>query len=176
MYTYVLLRNSLVVAHCCLTRDSNSAGVTGRPEANSFSPSTNLTSQNLKKHNRELMIKNYHFGLKSKPKAQNLQHAKKVMSDSAGVVDFAFGLVNTALNLPNGQVNFFGKFKLQKGGNQSCWSKRVLELIEMTCGLVHASYSLPKWQAVKLTFFAPWPATWNPNLLWSYLVQGEGGN
>ena len=120
MYTYVLLRNSLVVAHCCLTRDSNSAGVTGRPEANSFSPSTNLTSQNLKKHNRELMIKNYHFGLKSKLKAQNLQRAKKVMSDSAGVVDFAFGLVNTALNLPNGQVNFFGKFKLQKGGNQSC--------------------------------------------------------
>ena len=25
----------------------------------------------------------------------------------------------------------------------------------MTYGLVHASYSLPKWQAVKLTFFAP---------------------
>ena len=25
----------------------------------------------------------------------------------------------------------------------------------MTCGLVHAGYSLPKWQAVKLTFFAP---------------------
>ena len=29
-------------------------------------------------------------------------------------------------------------------------------LVEMTFGLVHASYSLPKWQAVKLTFFAPW--------------------
>ena len=28
-------------------------------------------------------------------------------------------------------------------------------LVEMTCGLVHASYSLPEWQAVKLTFFAP---------------------
>ena len=28
-------------------------------------------------------------------------------------------------------------------------------LIEMTFGLVHASYSLPEWQAVKLTFFAP---------------------
>ena len=26
----------------------------------------------------------------------------------------------------------------------------------MTCGLVRTSYSLPKWQAVKLTFFAPW--------------------
>ena len=25
----------------------------------------------------------------------------------------------------------------------------------MTCGLVHASYSLPEWQALKLTFFAP---------------------
>ena len=33
--------------------------------------------------------------------------------------------------------------------------KRVLGLVEMTCGLVHASYSLPEWQAVKLTFFAP---------------------
>ena len=26
----------------------------------------------------------------------------------------------------------------------------------MTCGLVHATYSLPEWQAVKLTFFALW--------------------
>ena len=25
----------------------------------------------------------------------------------------------------------------------------------MTLGLVHASYSLPNWQAVKLAFFAP---------------------
>ena len=29
----------------------------------------------------------------------------------------------------------------------------------MTLGLVHVIYSLPKWQAVKLTFFAPCPAT-----------------
>lgn len=73
MYTYVLLRNSLVVAHCCLTRDSNSVGVTGRPEASSFSPSTNLTSQNLKKHDRELMIKNHHFGLKSNLRLPEIQ-------------------------------------------------------------------------------------------------------
>ena len=26
----------------------------------------------------------------------------------------------------------------------------------MTCGPVHASYSLPEWQTVKLTFFTPW--------------------
>ena len=26
----------------------------------------------------------------------------------------------------------------------------------MTCGLVHASYRLPEWQAVKLSFLTPW--------------------
>ena len=79
------------------------------------------------------------------------------MSDSPGRVDFAIGLVIFVLNLPDGQVLvFFWKFKLQKDCNQSCQSKRILGLVEMTCGLVHASYSLPEWQAVKLTFFAPW--------------------
>ena len=28
--------------------------------------------------------------------------------------------------------------------------------IEITCGLLHASYSFPEWQAIKPTFFAPW--------------------
>ena len=49
-----------------------------------------------------------------------MQHAKKVVSDSPGLVDFAIGLVIFVLNLPNGQVPFFGKFKLQKDCNQSC--------------------------------------------------------
>ena len=48
------------------------------------------------------------------------QRVKKVVSDSPGLVDFALRLVNTVLNLLDGQVNFFGKFKLQKDGNQSC--------------------------------------------------------
>ena len=26
----------------------------------------------------------------------------------------------------------------------------------MMCGLVNVSFSLPEWQAVKMTFFAPW--------------------
>ena len=71
------------------------------------------------------------------------QHAKKVVSNSLGLMDFAFGLVNTVLNLPDREVNFLGKFKLQKDGNQSCQSKRVLGLVEMTCGLVYASYTCP---------------------------------
>ena len=83
------------------------------------------------------------------------QRAKKVVSDSPEQVDFAIGLVIFVLNFPDGQVLFFGKFKLQKDCNQSCQSKRVLGLVEMTCGLVHTSYSLPEWQSLKLTFFAP---------------------
>ena len=42
------------------------------------------------------------------------QRAKKVVSDSPGLVDFAIGLVNSVLNLADGQVKFFEEFKLQK--------------------------------------------------------------
>ena len=84
------------------------------------------------------------------------QRAKKIVSDSLGLVDFATGLVFFFLTCPTGKCCFLGKFKLQKDCYQSCQSKRVLGLVEMTCGLVHAIYSLPEWQAVKLTFFAPW--------------------
>ena len=41
------------------------------------------------------------------------QHAKKVVSNSPGLVEFAIGLVNFVLNLPGGQVEFFEEFKLQ---------------------------------------------------------------
>ena len=40
--------------------------------------------------------------------------AKKVVSDSPGLVDFAIGLVNSVLNLPNRQVMVFEEFKLKK--------------------------------------------------------------
>ena len=43
-----------------------------------------------------------------------VQHAKKVVSDSLGLVDFAYGLVNSVFNLPNGQVMFFEEFEWQK--------------------------------------------------------------
>ena len=47
--------------------------------------------------------------------------AKKIVSDGLGLVDFAIGLVNFVLNLPDGPVLFFlGKFKLQKDCNQYC--------------------------------------------------------
>ena len=65
-----------------------------------------------------------------------------MVSDSLGLVDFAIGLVNSVLHLPDGQVSFLGEFKLSILLVNFFWS-------------VHARYSLPKWQAVKLTFFAP---------------------
>ena len=54
------------------------------------------------------------------PPPKKKQHAKKFVSDGPGQVDFAIRLVVFVLNLPNGQVLFFWKFKLQKDCNQSC--------------------------------------------------------
>ena len=39
------------------------------------------------------------------------QRAKKVVSDSPGLVDFAIGLVNSIFNLPDGQVMFYEEFE-----------------------------------------------------------------
>ena len=41
----------------------------------------------------------------------HLQCAKKVESDSLGLLDFAIRLVNPVFHLPDGQVMFFEEFK-----------------------------------------------------------------
>ena len=66
-------------------------------------------------------------------------------------MDFAIGLVNSVLYLP---VKL--KFKLQKNGGINLLNKTFLGLVEMMFGLVNVSFSLPEWQAVKMTLFAPW--------------------
>ena len=43
------------------------------------------------------------------------QHAKKVMSDSPGRVDFAIGLVIFVLNLPDRQVFFSWEIQITEG-------------------------------------------------------------
>ena len=43
-----------------------------------------------------------------------VQRAKKVVSDSLGLMYVAYGLVNSVFNLPNGQVMFFEEFEWQK--------------------------------------------------------------
>lgn len=58
------------------------------------------------------------------------------MSDSLGLVDFAFGLMNSVLDLPNGQVKIFKKFKVKKNSNlQSGSSKFFLEHFKMASEL-----------------------------------------
>ena len=52
------------------------------------------------------------------------------MSSSPGLVDFAIGPANSALNLLNGQVMFLGEFKLQKNCIQSCSTKKKLRLVK----------------------------------------------
>ena len=63
-------------------------------------------------------------GIKPDPPTENEtlleQRAKKVVFDSPRLVDFAIRLVNSVLNLPEGRVKFFRKFKLQKNCNQCC--------------------------------------------------------
>ena len=58
-------------------------------------------------------LTSFFTGLKIKAKQKsyfwtsNKQQAKKVVSHSAGLVDFAIRLVNSVFNLPDGQVIFF---------------------------------------------------------------------
>ena len=47
------------------------------------------------------------YPLKRIPMVSFRKHAKKVLSNSLGLVDFALGLVNFVLSLPDGQVKFF---------------------------------------------------------------------
>ena len=84
-----------------------------------------------------------------------MQRAKKVVFDSPGLVNFAIALVSSVINLPDRQVKVFEEFELQKYSQINLLIKTFLGLVEMMFGLVNVSFSLPEWQAVKMTFFAP---------------------
>lgn len=77
------------------------------------------------------------------------------MSDSPGPVEFAIRLVNSALSLSDGQVKYFEEFNLKKNCEINSAHQKIWGLVEMTIGLVNGCFSLPEWQAVKMTFFAP---------------------
>ena len=59
------------------------------------------------------------------------------MSDSRGLMDW---LVNSVLNLPEGQVKYFEEFNLQKNSEINSAHQKIGGLVEMTFGLVNASY------------------------------------
>ena len=52
--------------------------------------------------------------------------AEKVVSDSPGLLDFAIGLVNSVLNLPDEQVNYFEEFNLQKNCEINSAHQKIL--------------------------------------------------
>ena len=62
------------------------------------------------------------------------------MSDSPGLMDFAIGIVNSVLNLLEGQVKYFEEFNLQKNSEINSAHQKIGGLVEMTFGLVNASY------------------------------------
>ena len=68
----------------------------------------------------------------------------------------AIGLVNSVVNLPDGQVMFLSNRRTMKS---ILLVKKCLGLVEMRSELVNASFSLPEWQAVKMIFFAPCSGT-----------------
>jgi len=82
------------------------------------------------------------------------------VSDSSGLIDFATGLVISALNLLERQEKSWGNpnYRRISTGNHSLFLF-ICRLVEMTFRLGHATtcsymymFSLPKWHAVKLTY------------------------
>ena len=72
-------------------------------------------------------VKNNGKSLTIRPKKWSLlltgQHAKKVVSDSPGLVDFAIGLVDSVFNWPDWQVKFFEEFTCRSTVKSICSSK-----------------------------------------------------
>ena len=62
------------------------------------------------------------------------QLAKKVVSDSLGLVDFAIGLVIFVLNLPDGQVLFFGEIQITEGLINPANQKGFWDLLKWLLG------------------------------------------
>ena len=59
-------------------------------------------------------------------KNKGKQCAKRVVSDTLGLVDFAIGLLNSVLNLPDGQVKYFEEFNLQKNFKINSAHQKIL--------------------------------------------------
>ena len=93
------------------------------------------------------------------------------MSDRPGLADFAIRPVFFVLNLPDGQVLFFVEIQITEGLSSILLIKKGFGLVEMTCGLVHASYRSPEWQAVNLTSLHHGSGP-HHNILHSFKVTG----
>ena len=59
-------------------------------------------------------------------------------------MDFAIGLVNSVINLPDGQVKFFRNSNYRRTVKSILLIKMYLGLVEIMFVLVYASLSLPE--------------------------------
>ena len=59
------------------------------------------------------------------------------------------------LTCPTGRWYFLSNLNNRRTVKSILLVKKLLGLVEMTSGLVNASFSLPEWQAVKMIFLAP---------------------
>ena len=94
------------------------------------------------------------------------------MSNSLGLVDFGIRLVNSVLNFfncPTGKGSFLGNSNYRRTVINPA-HQIFFWLVKKTLGLVDARFSLPKWQAVKLTFFAPCKQC---SMLLTFFIPGE---
>ena len=68
-----------------------------------------------------------------------MQCAKEVVSDIAlRLVNFAIGLPNSVLNLPDGEVKYFGNSNYRRTVKSILLIKTFWGLIEIMFGLAHA--------------------------------------
>ena len=72
-------------------------------------------------YQRYMFVYSYAWGIKKHFFTVTVHHfcftyqgAKKGMSDSLGLVDFAIGLKNSVLSLPDGQAKIFRRIKITK--------------------------------------------------------------
>ena len=77
-------------------------------------------------------------------KNKGKKRAKKVASDSPGLADFALGLVNSVLNLLDRQVKYVEEFTYRRTVKSILLIKKFGGLVEMTFGLINASFNLPE--------------------------------
>ena len=87
------------------------------------------------------------------------QCAKKVMSNSPGLVDFVIWLVNFVW-----QVKFLGIQITEELLSIPLIKFIFWGLVKRTLGLIHANYSLPKWQAVNWLSLHPGKVSFFPGI------------
>ena len=75
------------------------------------------------------------------------------MSDGSGLVDFAIGLVNSVLNLPDRQVKYFEEFTSQKDCKSILLIQKFWRVVEMTFGLVNTRFCKNDFLSVSLHQF-----------------------